>query len=129
MNADERRDALNQISEKIIGCAYNISNSLGCGFLEKVYENALVVELRSNGLKAVQQQPIKVKYKQAVVGEYIADIVVEDQVIIETKACRALDDIHSAQCMNYLRATNMRLCLLLNFGTPAIQIKRIVLNF
>jgi GxxExxY protein len=119
MNTDE-------ITEKIIGCAFTVSNVLGSGFLEKVYENALVHDLRKNGLEVKQQQAIIIKYDNVVVGEYVADLLVENQILVELKACKALEDIHFAQCINYLKATGLRICLLLNFGTPKIQVKRII---
>src|SRR3972149_4712713 len=92
INADERR--LNALSEQIIGAAFEVSNVLGAGFLEKVYENALNVELNLRGLKAFQQAPLKVFYKDELVGDYIADILVENEVIIEVKAVKELDTIH-----------------------------------
>ena len=125
VNTDEQRQAINTITEKIIGCAYKVSNELGCGFLEKPYENALVHELRKSGLAVQQQHPIRIYYDGVVVGEYAADIVVDGTVILELKAVRTLDSIHKAQCMNYVRATGLPICLLLNFGTPKLQIKRI----
>ena len=118
-------EKLNQITEQIIGCAYTVSNTLGIGFLEKVYENALAIELGKNGLVFIQQAPIKVTYKGMVVGEYVADLLVEDAVLIELKAVKALDENHLAQCINYLKSSNLRICLLINFGTKRIQIKRI----
>ncbi len=118
---------INPITEKIIGCAYTVANTLGPGFLEKVYENALVHELRKAGSRVSQQQPINVMYDNVQVGYFEADIVVEGLVLVELKAVRALDEAHQAQCMNYLRATGMRVCLLINFATPKIQIKRFVL--
>jgi len=127
MNADERR--LNEITQKIIGCAYDVANGLGCGFLEKVYENALRIELRRVGLAVLQQHSIPVMWRGEIVGDYYADLFVEDSVIVELKAVKALDDIHSAQCLNYLRATNRKVCLLMNFGKPQIEVKRIVNNF
>ena len=123
MNADERR--LNEITESVLGCAYNVSNTLGCGFLEKVYENAFAHELRKAGLSVEEQKPIIVRYDGVVVGEYVADLVVEGRVLIELKACKSLDDIHSAQCLNYLVATGFPICLLINFGRPKIEIKRL----
>jgi GxxExxY protein len=127
MNADERR--LDEITDKIIGCAFVVSNVLGTGFLEKIYENALAYELRNAGLVVAQQHAIAVRYKGVLVGEYIADLLVENEVVIEIKAVRAFDDIHAAQCMNYLKATGLRVCLLLNFGKPRVEVKRIVLGF
>ncbi|MGV3627068.1 MAG: GxxExxY protein [Betaproteobacteria bacterium] len=129
MNADERRLLLDQVTEKVIGCVHLVSNGLGCGFLEKVYENALAVELVQSGLKVVPQQKIEVRYKGVLVGEYIADLVVEDSVIIEVKAVKVLEQIHAAQCLNYLKATGYHVCLLINFGTPKAGIKRIVHEF
>jgi len=126
INADERR--LEEISGRIIGCAYAVSNILGCGFLEKVYENALCHELRKTGLGIEQQKRIDVCYDGVVVGDYVADLVVENEIIVEVKAVKALDDIHLAQCMNYLKATRQKLCLLLNFGNPRVAIKRVVNN-
>ena len=119
-------DRLNEVTKRIIGCAYAVSNGLGAGFLEKVYENALAHEIRKSGLHAQQQQPIKVVYDGIVVGDYLADIVVEDSVIVELKAVKAFDDVHFAQCINYLKATRMKICLLINFGQPKIEIKRFV---
>ena len=97
---------LNGLSEKVIGCAYTVSNKLGSGFLEKVYENALAYELRKAGLKVQIQKPILVFYDGIVVGDYFADLVIEDVLLIELKTVKGFDDIHKAQCMNYLKATN-----------------------
>ena len=124
MNAD----MLNALSERIIGCAFTVANGLGSGFLEKVYENALAHELRKAGLAVAQQHGVSVIYDDVIVGEYAADLLVEAAVVVELKAVRALDDVHQAQCMNYLRATGMQLCLLLNFGRPRVEIRRIVHN-
>ena len=126
MDADERR--LNQITEKIIGCAYEVANTLGAGFLEKVYENALRVELQREGLDVRQQHPVSVTYRGEPVGEYFADLLVESSVVVELKAVKMLDEIHMAQCLNYLKATGLKICLLLNFGKPKLEIKRIVNN-
>ena len=127
MNADTHR--LNQITEHIIGCAYTVGNQLGCGFLEKVYENALAHELRKAGLGADQQQAIEVRYDGVVVGDYMADLLVEKCVVVELKAVKALDDVHLAQCLNYLKATGLHVCLLINFGNPKVEVRRVVLNF
>jgi len=116
----------NELTEKIIGCAYKVSNGLGCGFLEKVYENALSHELRKAGLRVRQQHPIQVLYDGVVVGDYVADLLVEDSVILELKAVRELDEVHRAQGLNYLNATGLHLCLLINFGNPRADIHRIV---
>jgi len=117
---------LNLISQKIIGCAFNVSNTLGAGFLEKVYQNALMIELSDIGLIAEKEKPITIHYKNKIVGEYYADILVNHQIIIETKAVKALNEIHQAQILNYLKATNLQLGLLINFGTPKVQIKRMI---
>lgn len=129
MNADERRLETNKLCEKIIGCAYNVANSLGVGFLEKVYENALCFELNQAGLNIEQQKPIQVKYKNVIIGEYVTDILVNNLVLIELKAQNNLDGSYQAQCLNYLKATNLHVCLLINFGKPRIETKRIVLDF
>lgn len=127
MNADERR--LNGITERIIGCAYDVANGLGAGFLEKVYENALRNDLLAAGLNVKQQHPLFVRYRGEIVGDYCADLLVEDSVIVELKVAKALDEIHQAQCLNYLKATGLKVCLLINFGKHKIDIKRIVNNF
>jgi GxxExxY protein len=118
---------INPITEKIIGCAYIVSNKLGCGFLEKVYENALAHELRKAGLVVGQQQAIRVLYDGVEVGKYEADLTVEGLVLVEIKTVRELSEVHQAQCMNYLRATGFRVCLLINFANPKVEIKRIAL--
>jgi GxxExxY protein len=125
MNTDDR-EKLNGLSSKVIGAAQGVSTVLGCGFLEKVYENALAVELRSQGLKVIQQNGITIRYKQEIVGEYFADLLIEDQIIVELKAVKTLDPVHEAQCINYLRASGVPLCLLLNFARPRLDVRRII---
>ncbi len=120
---------MNDISEKIIGCAFKVGNSLGNGFLEKVYTNAMTHELRKSGLKVDQEHAIKVIYDGVVVGNYEADLLVEDCVLVELKTVQALDNVHFSQCMNYLRATGLELCLLINFYRPKVELRRIVNNF
>ncbi|HDN81026.1 MAG TPA: GxxExxY protein [Chloroflexi bacterium] len=112
-----------EITDKIIRAFYTVYNVLGYGFLEKVYENALAIELRKMGLKVVQQAPIAVYYDGQLVGEYFADLLVEDLVIVELKATRTLIDEHEAQLLNYLKATPYEVGLLLNFG-PKPEIRR-----
>jgi GxxExxY protein len=132
MNADERgseQDKMNSLTERVIRCAFTVSNTLGCGFLEKVYENALAHELREAGLKVEQQHPITVYYDGQVVGDYAADLLVDGTLLVELKAVKELDDIHLAQCLNYLRATNLRLCLLMNFAKPKVDIRRVANNY
>jgi GxxExxY protein len=116
---------MNQITEKIIGCAFTVGNKLGCGFLEKVYENALVYELRKSGLRVKQQFEINIYYDGIIVGEYAADLLVEGCVLVELKALRTMGDKEIAQCLNYLKATKLTLCLLINFGNPRVEVKRI----
>jgi GxxExxY protein len=108
---------------QIIKAFYAVYNTLGYGFLEKVYENALAIELRKLGLRVDVQAPVEVGYDGHVVGEYFADLVVADKVLVEIKAARTLGDAHEAQLLNYLKATRHELGLLLNFG-PKPQIKR-----
>ena len=117
---------INVITERIIGCAFSVSNTLGSGFLEKVYENALAHELRKAGIAVSQQYPISVRYDGIIVGEYFADLVAHDRVIVELKAMTNLDESHLAQCLNYLKATGREICLLLNFGSPRVEVKRII---
>jgi len=117
-----------QITGKILRAFYNVYNDLGYGFLEKVYENALIHELKGMGLRISQQRPIKVYYDSVLVGEYFADIVVENAVIIELKAVKALHESHSNQLMNYLKATEIEVGLLLNFGEEPELARKIFTN-
>ena len=126
MNADADENRLNALSRQVIGCAFSVHNALGAGFLEMVYENALALELRGAGLAMVQQQGLAVLYRGAVVGEYATDLIVEQSLLVELKAARALDEAHHAQCINYLKASGLRLGLLLNFGGPRLDIRRVV---
>jgi GxxExxY protein len=129
IDADERRSRTNAKTERILAAAFQVSNVLGCGFLEKVYENALAYELTKQGFRVQQQWPINVHYDNTVVGQYVADLLLDEEVLVEIKAIKCFDDIHVAQCMNYLKATGKTICLLLNFGAPRVEIKRIVNNF
>ena len=122
-------DDINLITKEIIGKSFKVSNTLGNGFLEKVYQNALSYELTKSGLNVKQQYPLEVFYEDKVVGEYFADLLVENKIILELKAIKALDDIHLAQILNYLKACDMNFGLLINFGTPRVEIKRVVNNF
>ncbi len=121
-----RPNELNGISECIIGCAFAVANTLGVGFLEKVYENALAYKLRRAGLLVAQQHPVTVIFEEVIVGNYAVDLFVEQSVMVELKAVAVLDASHRAQCLNYLAATGLPLCLLINFGRPRIEIKRLV---
>jgi len=112
-----------KLTEKIIEIAYKIHNKLGSGFLEKVYENAMMIELEKNGFKAKQQFHIPVYYENIIVGDYYADSIIEDKIIIELKAIENLLKIHEVQLVNYLKGTNIEIGLLINFGR-SVRIKR-----
>jgi GxxExxY protein len=120
MNTDET----NALTEKIIGCAFRVGSKLGCGFLEKCYENPMVYELRKLGIRVQQQVPLKVWYDDVVVGEYVADLIVEETILVELKAISGLERVHSAICINYVTATKLPICLLINFGRR-VDVKRI----
>ncbi|HNQ44099.1 MAG TPA: GxxExxY protein [Candidatus Cloacimonadota bacterium] len=123
------KDAMHeQLTEKIIRCFFDVYNQLHFGFLEKVYENALKLELKAQGLKVESQKRIEVLYKGSVVGEYFADLVVNDLVIIEIKAAENLCDEHALQLLNYLRATKIEVGLLLNFGKKPQLARRVFTN-
>jgi len=116
-----------EITEKIIKAFYKVNNTLGFGFLEKVYENSMVIELRKMGCKVLQQRNIKVYYEGEEVGDYYADLLVDDLVIVELKAAEAIHEDHEAQLINYLKATEIEVGLLLNFGKKA-EFKRKVFS-
>ena len=116
------------LSKRVIGCAIEVSRHLGCGFAEKVYENALMVELVRSGVRAQQQKAVLVHYRGAVVGDYVVDILVEEGLLVEVKALDRFSPMHDAQVMNYLRATGCPVGLLLNFGRPLLGIRRLVWN-
>jgi len=113
-----------KVTEKIIGCAYRVYNTMGFGFLESVYENCMMIELSKAGLKAEQQKEIEVYYDDEPVGDFKADIVVEDKIIVELKSVKCLVEAHEVQLVNYLVATNMPVGLLLNFGEGGVEVKR-----
>jgi GxxExxY protein len=129
MNADERRSRSDALTEAIIGAAYEVANTLGIGFFERVYENALTHELRKRGFVVEQQKCLQVHYDGIIVGDYVADLIVEGLVIVELKTVKQLDSIHQAQCMNYLKATGLNVSLLVNFGTSRVDVRRIVNEF
>lgn len=118
-----------QLTKEIIGAFYEVYNLLGYGFLEKVYENSLTIELRKQGFMVEQQKPIIVRYKTETVGEYFADIVVNELVILELKATKDLSDEHEAQLLNYLKATPYEVGLLLNFGPKPKTVRKVYDNF
>ena len=115
------------LTEKIIKAAYTVHNVLGFGFLEKVYKNALVIELRKMGLNVLKEKPITLYYENKMVGEYITDVIVEDKIILELKAIKELAEIHEVQLINYLKATGIEIGLLINFG-HSVQVKRRVFD-
>lgn len=119
--------ALEALTEKIIGAAFTVSNALGHGFLEVVYKNALVEELSSKGIRVVKERPFVIHYNGKQVGLYVADVVVDECVIVELKAVETLTRSHAAQVLNYLKASRLPIGLLLNFGTPRMELKRILL--
>lgn len=117
-----------EITEKIIKSYFKVYNTLGYGFLEKVYENAFAIELRKNGLEVRCQYPISVKYDSEIVGKYYADIIVNDIIIIEIKAAKEISEEHECQLINYLKATDIELGLLMNFGKGAEYRRKIFMN-
>jgi GxxExxY protein len=119
---------INELTYAIRGAIFEVNSILGPGFLEKIYENALLIELRIRGMKAESQVSLKVSYKDNVVGEYFADILVENRVIIELKTVERFEKIHEAQVLNYLKATGLNIGLLVNFKHQKADIKRLVLD-
>ncbi|HYA01779.1 MAG TPA: GxxExxY protein [Syntrophobacteria bacterium] len=127
MNTDHKEGKYRKLTEEIIGAFYQVYNTLGYGFLEKVYENALIIELKKAGISALPQGSITVIYEGEVVGEYLADILVDNKVIVEIKAVKRLAPEHEAQLLNYLKATDIEVGLLLNFG-PQPEVRRKVFD-
>ncbi len=125
MNTDDT--GLNSLSERIIGCAFTVSNALGWAFLRISTKTRWRTNCKA-GLKVAQQRGVVVMYDGVIVGEHAVDLLVEETVIVEPKTVRAWDDVHSAQCLNYLKATGRRLCLLINFWKPRVEIKRPMLG-
>jgi GxxExxY protein len=128
MNTD-KDGYLDPLTERVLGAIFEVSNTLGVGFLEKVYERALLRELTLRGIRAGAQAPLTVTYKGYNVGEYSAAILVEDVLMIELKCADHLANEHTAQCLNYLRASGLGLCLLVNFQKPKDEWKRIIHKF
>jgi len=116
-----------ELSYEIIGLAMEVHSKLGYGFMEKVYENALMFLFKREGIYAKQQLPIKVYFEGEIVGDYIADILVDEKIILEIKALEGIMDINRSQALNYLKATNLRLAIILNFGKKRFQYERLVL--
>lgn len=117
------------LTYQIIGFSMKVHNTLGNGFLEKVYENSLIILLRRAGIKAEQQVPIKVWFEGEIVGDYIADILVEDKIILELKVADKITDVYKAQTLNYLKATKLDLALILNFGGKSLEHFRLINKF
>ena len=128
MDANER-ECMNRLIEKVVGAVYEVANTLGAGFLEKVYERALVAELRLRGIRAEGQVPLRVTYKGETVGDYYIDILGESKLVLELKCVQSLTDEHLAQTLNYLKATGHQVALLINFQHPKVEWRRIVHNF
>lgn len=114
-----------ELTEEILGASFEVINELGHGFLESVYEKALLLSLKEKGLLAGAQVPLKVDFKGHIVGEFFADIVVENKVLLELKAVRALAPEHIAQVLNYLKATGLQVGLLINFGSSKLEYRRL----
>ena len=127
MNIDYKESKYKELTEKIIGIFYKVYNNFGYGFLENVYEYAMMIDFKKENIPAVSQYAIKVFYEDEIVGEYFADILVDDKVIVEIKAVKNLAIEHEAQLLNYLKATDKEVGLLLNFG-PKPKIKRKVFD-
>jgi GxxExxY protein len=126
MNTDEH--GFEKLTEQILGAVFEVANTLGAGFLEKVYERALLKELQLRGLRAVTQVSYPVIYKGLCVGEYFADVLVEDEIVVELKCVDRLTREHVGQCVNYLRASRKGVCLLINFERSTVEWKRVLLN-
>jgi GxxExxY protein len=122
-------NGIDSLTETVLGAVFEVSNTLGAGLLEKVYERALLFELGLRGISATAQASFAVTYKGHSVGEYHADLLVEDQLVVELKCTERLGNEHTAQCLNYLRASGRRYCLLVNFQKPKVEWKRVALGF
>ncbi|HET7931206.1 MAG TPA: GxxExxY protein [Rhodanobacteraceae bacterium] len=118
-----------RLSERVIGCAVTVSRELGHGFLEKVYEEALALELNEARIAYERQKHLVVRYRDLAVGEYCCDFVVDGRLLLELKALSALSSVHEAQVMNYLKATGLPVGLLLSFGTSTLGVRRLVHNY
>lgn len=121
MVTNEKEFLYKELTYKTIGLAMEVHSKLGCGFLEKVYENALMLLFRREGIEVKQQIPIKVYFEREVVGEYLADILVENKIVLELKIIERITDVQRAQALNYLKATGLRLAIVLNFGKNKLE--------
>jgi GxxExxY protein len=130
MNSPNADNAdLSSLTEKVLAAVFEVSNTLGAGFLEKVYQRALLTELSLRGIRAAAEVSFVIAYKGHSVGEYYSDLLVEDVLVVELKCAERLANQHVAQCLNYLRASGLNLCLLVNFQNPKVEWRRIVLAF
>ena len=127
INADERRFKHQELTEQIIGVFYEVYNELGHGFLEKIYEEAMARALKAKGFQVQQQAPLPVWFRGEIIGVYDADLVINNVVLVELKACKAIDPSHEAQLLHYLRSTEIEIGLLLNFG-PRPQLRRLAFD-
>ena len=127
MNTNNKDIVYIEISYKIVGLAMEVHSKLGFGFLEKVYENALMILFEKNEVPAKQQAPVKVYFEGRIVGDYYADILVDDKIILELKSVDKIIDTHRAQVLNYLRATGLRLAIILNFGRSSFEYERFII--
>ena len=117
------------ITESILECGFEISNELGIGFLESVYENALIIALRQKGMRVDQQVPLSVSFRGEPIGRFQIDLLFDHQVIVELKAAKSLAPEHQMQILNYLRASGLPVALLMNFGTPKLEYRRFANRF
>jgi GxxExxY protein len=126
MSTDNKEFLYKDLSYKVIGLAMEVHSKLGYGFLEKVYENALILLLRREGVHARQQEPIKVHFEGEIIGEYLSDILVEDKIALELKYCVNITDAHRAQTLNYLKARGLRVAIILNFSKTRLEYERLI---
>src|ERR1039457_2445914 len=124
--AADELGSIESLTERVLAAVFEVSNVLGAGFLEKVYERALLRELGLRGIRAAGQASFAVTYKGAAVGEFFADILVEDVLVVELKCVERLGNEHMAQCLNYLRASGLRVCLLINFQRSKVEWRRVL---
>ena len=127
MDTNENKILYKDLSYKIVGLAMQVHNKPGFGFSEKVYENSTMILFRREGIQAKQQTPITVYFEGEVVGDYYADILVEDKIILELKSAEEIADAHRSQVLNYLKATGLQLAIILNFGKEGLEYERLVL--
>lgn len=131
MDVQDKQDGAlkhGDITQAVIGCAFDVMNELGAGFLESVYEKAMILALQHKGVTVVAQHPVKVHFRGECVGDFFADLFVDEKVIVELKAVKALSPEHQAQIINYLNATGIEVGLLINFGNPKLEYKRFTRN-